>query len=145
MNESDNSENDTLSSHFDGGRGDGLLRDKYRIKTDIRLATRAILNGWPVPPSMREVVMEEMVGIVMDSQDNTEKIGAARAILSADAVNAKREHTDMQKNKETQPKKTVQTLVQNLNVALTVEQLEQLRELQSKVTVPDAVIEADPS
>lgn len=68
--------------------GDGELNaGKY----NMRLVRRAILNGWPIPDEIRQLVVNQMALIVGKSPTEKNQIGAAKVLIAADSVNARRE------------------------------------------------------
>jgi hypothetical protein len=73
-----------------GPLGDGGLHPgKYNMK----MAAKAIKEGWPITPAMKQLLINQMILVVGKSPNNRDKTAAARVIISADAINARREQT----------------------------------------------------
>lgn len=71
--------------------GDGEL---HPGKYNMALVRRAIKNNWPLSPEIRQLVVSQMALVVGKSEDERNKIGAAKVLVAADNVNAKREESD---------------------------------------------------
>lgn len=72
----------------DGILGDGELKaGKY----NMRLVNRAIRNGWNVPQEVKARVVKQMSKIVSQSEEERNKIAAAKVLVSADSVDVARE------------------------------------------------------
>lgn len=61
---------------------------------DMRLLRRAIKEGWPISPEIRQLVVSQMALVVGRSEEERSKVAAARVLVAADAINAKREAMD---------------------------------------------------
>ena len=57
---------------------------------DIRLAGRAMKEGWNVTPEHKQEILSQLMGHLRDP-DPKYSIAAAKAIMAADALDAKRE------------------------------------------------------
>lgn len=68
-----------------------LLSDPTYSAQDLKMIKRAIRNDWPISPDLREMLVNRMQEIIKTSDDDRNCIGAARALIQADALNAKRE------------------------------------------------------
>lgn len=101
-----------------GVLGDGALRPG---KYNMALVRRAIREDWPIPSDLRKALVEQMGAVLtsqievvyaMDSEDREEivdsavrnKIAAAKVLIAADAVNAKREAMDQKDEHLLMPK-----------------------------------------
>jgi len=105
-----------------GVLGDGGLRPG---KYNMALIRRAIKNNWPIPPEYRKLVCDQMALIVGRSEDERNRIGAAKVLVAADLVNAKREDSDAREDAAKTPQ-------QHLHFHATIQQAlanERTREL----------------
>lgn len=101
-----------------GVLGDGALRPG---KYNMALVRRAIREDWPIPNDLRKALVEQMGAVltseirVVYAQDEDEreeiidsavrnKIAAAKVLVAADAVNAKREAMDQKDEHLLMPK-----------------------------------------
>ncbi len=73
-----------------GVLGDGA---EHAGKYNMALARRAISNGWPISPEVRQLVVEQMALIVECSPKARNQMAAAKVLIAADALNARREAT----------------------------------------------------
>ena len=73
-----------------GVLGDGAL---HPGKYNMALMRRAIKGKWPITREIRQKVIDQMVLVVDCAESDRDKIGAAKVIVSADGMNAKREAT----------------------------------------------------
>lgn len=73
-----------------GVLGDGAL---HPGKYNMALMRRAIKGKWPITKEIRQKVIDQMVLVVDCAESDRDKIGAAKVIVSADGMNAKREAT----------------------------------------------------
>lgn len=71
--------------------GDGAL---HPGKYNMAMIRRAIENGWPVKPEIRQLVTNQMALVVGKSDNERNKIAAARVLVAADGVNVRREAID---------------------------------------------------
>lgn len=71
--------------------GDGSL---HPGKYNMALARRAIKAGWPISDEVKKLVVDQMAEVVGSSDDERNRIGAARVLVAADGVNARREAAD---------------------------------------------------
>jgi hypothetical protein len=78
-----------------------LFTDDRRIKTDLKLLRQAMDNGWEVPPKLKKLAIAKVGLILSKSEDPRDITAAVRCLISADALNAKREETE-QKNRHHQ-------------------------------------------
>lgn len=75
-----------------GVLGDGELRAG---KHNMALVRRAINEGWPIPEDVRQRLIEQMAKIIDAKKSQMRnRISAAKVLVAADAINAKREATD---------------------------------------------------
>ena len=72
-------------------------------KTDLILTRRAIRNDWQMSAAARGKIVSEMIRIVSSSASDRERIGAAKVLIAADAVNVKRESLDLQAERKNPP------------------------------------------
>lgn len=107
----------------EGGQGETLL-EPHHSRATAAMVGKAIKNDWPIPPNIRQLVVSQMALIVGKSEDERNRIAASKVLVAADAVNARREATEVQEDKP-----AGQTNIQ-INVgAMTDGQLDQLCEL----------------
>ena len=78
-------------------------------KTDLILTRRAIRNDWQISADARGKIVSEMIRIVSSSASDRERIGAAKVLIAADAVNVKRESLDLQAERKSPPERNRQT------------------------------------
>ena len=71
------------------GRGKLLIES---VK-DLRLMTRAMKEGWNISQDKREQIIAALMGHLQDP-DPKYSIQAAKALMAADAIDAKRESVD---------------------------------------------------
>lgn len=74
-----------------GGRGEPALTP---TRNTAALVRRAIREDWPIKPHVREAVMNQMAIIALNGATHRDKVAAAKTLVAADAVNAKREAMD---------------------------------------------------
>ena len=60
------------------------------------LTRRAIRSDWPIPAGARGQIVSEMVRLVFGGASDRVRIGAAKVLIAADAVNVRRESLDLQ-------------------------------------------------
>lgn len=85
-----------------GGQGGGVsdaLRDGHHARETAAMVERAIREGWPVSDDVRKKVVEEMAKLLR-SRVARHKLSAAKVLIQADSVNAKREDTAAPKRLE---------------------------------------------
>ncbi len=92
-----------------GVLGDGLTRAG---RGNLRLIERAIREDWPISKNIRHKLTFQM-GEILDSPSERNKVAAARVLIAADSVNAKREAIDVAASR------TPQAI--NLNVGIAAE------------------------
>ena len=69
---------------------------KLETIADIKLAGRAINEDWPVDPELRESVISEMRNILTSGIPDL-SIAAAKVVLAADAINAKKREAEQRR------------------------------------------------
>jgi len=67
---------------------------------DMRLLRRAIREDWPITPEIRRLIVNQMALTAGRSEDERNRIAAAKVLVAADSINARREATDMQAEKQ---------------------------------------------
>jgi len=77
-----------------GGLGGLPIVDERTPGQDLRLIRRAVRNDWPISAELRARVMGAMDGIIADCPDPRSQVAAARVLIAADSINAKREQMD---------------------------------------------------
>lgn len=82
---------DELEEKPAGVLGDGAL---HPGKYNMALVRRAIRNDYPISPEIRKALVEQMHLVMECSDDQRNQIGAAKVLIFADAINAKREAMD---------------------------------------------------
>lgn len=60
---------------------------------DMRLFRRAMRNGWPIPDELRAKAMQRL-DTMLDSKDERCVIQAIKTLVTADAVNQRRERDE---------------------------------------------------
>lgn len=71
------------------GRG-----EVYGRRADLRLARKAMRQDWPITPDIRERVVAAALGIMSNPAVGSQRqLAAARLLVAADSVNARREAT----------------------------------------------------
>lgn len=95
-----------------GVLGDGALRAG---KGNMALVRRALREDWPISPELRRKLVDQMGMIVESPESPRDCIAAAKVLVAADSLNAKREATDLAAEKGSEP----QTVV---NVGVSVQQ-----------------------
>lgn len=86
--------NPTNDEQPQGGLG-GLASERNQT-SDIAVVRRAIRDDWPISPAMRQLIANQMALIVGRGESDTRsKVAAARVLVAADSVNAKREAMDI--------------------------------------------------
>lgn len=68
-----------------------LFKDPRHVRQDLKLLRSALNNGWPISEDLRKAAMARIAQIVIKSNDSRELIAAVRTLLSADALNQRRE------------------------------------------------------
>ena len=84
----DDHDNGTPILQPKGVLGDGAL---HAGKYNMALVRRAIKKQWPIDRKRRQAIVDQMALIVDQGEEARDKIAAAKVLVSADAVNAKRE------------------------------------------------------
>jgi len=75
-----------------GGQGEVLASLEARAnKADLTLIRRAISERWPIAPKDRELLVARMVLLLDASDDPRMHVAAAKVLVAADSVNARRE------------------------------------------------------
>jgi len=91
------SEQNGKPADFSGGIGGQCPVDPRTGGKDLALLRRAIKAEWRIKSEYRRLVINEMAALVHKSSDERIKISAAKVLIVADAINAKREATELQK------------------------------------------------
>lgn len=63
----------------------------------MAMVSRAVRHGWPISDEVRKLVVDQMALVVKESDNDRNKIGAAKVLVSADSVNARREDAEREK------------------------------------------------
>ncbi len=92
-----------------GVLGDGLSRAG---RGNLKLLERAIREDWPISKNVRHKLTYQM-SVILDSDSERNKVAAARVLIAADNVNAKREAIDVAASRSPQ--------AINLNVGIAAE------------------------
>jgi hypothetical protein len=82
------------------GPPEEFTTDDYGIvrREEVLLYSRSAANGWPVTDELRKKVLEMAEKLICDENvSSLRKIAAGRLIINADAVNARREATEVQR------------------------------------------------
>lgn len=72
---------------------DELLTNPLKVVEDCKLIRTAMKRNWPIPADKRLALIERLFLLAMTSERPTDSIQAAKTVISADAINAKREGT----------------------------------------------------
>lgn len=102
-------QNTAILSENQGVGGDTL-------RSDLQIIRRAIRNDWPIDPGTRQRVVSQMVTLAESAEDERTRVSAAKTLISADAINARRESTDIAAEKDS--KSTINVNVDNRRVLI---------------------------
>ncbi len=61
---------------------------------DIRLLMRAMRSGWNVPDDIKQDCVAQLAAIAAGAEKDSDRINAIKALMMADAIDAKRERAD---------------------------------------------------
>ena len=67
---------------------------------DARLILQATNERWAISPEVRQLAIEQLYKLLKSSR-NRDKIAAAKALMAADLINAKRESTEQRGQNDT--------------------------------------------
>ena len=123
-----------------------LFTDPFQIVNDCKLVSKAARLGWPIPVEDKIAILKRLQSIVENSEEEREAIAAAKAIMMADGINAKREAARQAKRmaKTSGVNVTVNTAVQ-VNGSIDVEQFrrlpagERIRLLREAIDTPPRI------
>lgn len=85
-----NGSGQTTQPSSGGGQGE-VLADPHHLRADIRMVDMAARRRWPVSNKTRRAVCDRLAKAVVESQEDTTAIAAARALAAIDGLNIKRE------------------------------------------------------
>lgn len=68
-----------------------ILADEHHTRADLKMIERAQRQGWGISQKRRAAVVSKMSELVEKATDNRTKVGAAKVLVQADAINVKRE------------------------------------------------------
>lgn len=74
---------------------DGLVPEEVTA-ADLRLVRKALRHNWPISDDLRARLVNRMDDL-LGSEDERNAIAAAKTLVMADAINAKRENADKPK------------------------------------------------
>lgn len=83
-----------------GVLGDGAL---HAGKGNMAMIRRALRDDWPIPPDLRKTLVAQMGKILESADSDRDCIAAAKVLVAADSLNAKREATDLAAEKTADP------------------------------------------
>ena len=85
-----------MNDNGDGGSG-GILGDgeTHAGKYNMAIVRRAINGGWPISDEIRELVVRQMGIIVSQSDNERNRVAAAKTLVAADGINARLEVADI--------------------------------------------------
>lgn len=72
---------------------DELFTNPLKIVEDCKMIRTAVRRNWPISQEKREALIERLFRFAMNSDRDVDAIQAAKTILTADQINAKREAT----------------------------------------------------
>lgn len=86
-----NSESQNTPDRLEEGNGEIIERaevcaSKRHSRSDAKLVSRAVRNGWPVPDHLRAKVVGRLDGLLESADDRT-AIAAARAVVEINKQN----------------------------------------------------------
>lgn len=87
----------------EGGIGGSLFDRPVNIRSDIRLIRRAIKNGWGVSRKVKKQVVAKMVEVMETAEEDRSKIGAAKVLIQADAIDQRTEIAAMEPSRPLPP------------------------------------------
>lgn len=111
-------EQESDSTAPEGGIGGQSILDPRTPRKDIRLLLRAINGRWPVEDGTKKLVVDELSKVVECNEDARNKIAAARVLVAADSVNAKREIEAIKAETEQVPATQINVQVNNKTVII---------------------------
>lgn len=74
-----------------GGQGEIVSQP---LRSNATLIRRAIREDWPISAEVRKAVVTQMAVTAISGANERDRIAAAKTLVAADAVNAKREAMD---------------------------------------------------
>ena len=60
-------------------------------RNDVRLVGRAMRMGWNVPDEVKQDCISQLAAIAAGAEKDADRVAAIKALMSADAIDAKRE------------------------------------------------------
>lgn len=63
-------------------------------KNDIRLVQSAMRRGWNVPDEIKQDCIAQLASIAAGAEKDSDRVAAIKALMCADAIDAKREKDD---------------------------------------------------
>lgn len=76
--------NGRMNGHSQGGQGG-------HIRSEMKLAEIAIRDEYPIGPEIRQKIIDKAFGILIGSESERAQLSAAKVLIAADTLNAKRE------------------------------------------------------
>jgi ribosomal protein S7 len=77
--------------------------DDKTSRSDMQLIERAIKNGWPISPLVRQAIMAKMTNVAVAGESERSQIAAARVLIAADRNNIQRESLQMKEEQSKNP------------------------------------------
>ena len=116
--------------------GSGAHIDERTGGKDMRLLRTAIKNGWPIPDEYREAVVKKLLVIVGQSDNERNKVAAARVLVAADKINVDREVIEKRLVPQIPPVEPTTIIQNNITNTVNLRKLtdEQFLELYNLVT-----------
>ena len=66
-----------------------ILTDPHHVKADARMVAMAIKRGWKIPDSILDSLPSVLVKLVVTSDDDRTRLGAAKVLVAMKAQNDK--------------------------------------------------------
>jgi hypothetical protein len=85
-----------------GGQG-ATAPTEAPSRAEMVLAAAAFRGQWPITDEVREAVLKSMVAVLGSTENDRDRIGAAKVIVAADLANVKREAIEQKESQPTGP------------------------------------------
>ncbi len=98
------------------GHGSGPFSDEHRIKSDIRMVSRAFRQDWPIPPEVQAQILQRIAAYLdrehPDGARATDRIvlGAAKVVGTFSGLSLQQQSLDLQREKQDNEKGQVQPI-----------------------------------
>ncbi len=74
--------------------GGGLGGSTELSRADVQLVSRAVKREWPISPEIKTTVIKKLSHIVETDESARNVVSAAKTLVAADALNARREQIE---------------------------------------------------